>query len=89
MDPTDASILGTKEVAVPVTFGVITTAVAFLPLLRGCLGGFRQADSAYRGPGTAILLIESKLICQLTARRINDQMHLGASRHVANGLGRG
>ena len=30
--PLDAAINGTKEVAVPVTFGVITTMVAFLPL---------------------------------------------------------
>ncbi len=32
-DPMEASILGTKEIAVPVTFGILTTAVAFLPLV--------------------------------------------------------
>ena len=34
-----AAIIGTKEVAVPVTFGVLTTAAAFVPLLM--IGGFR------------------------------------------------
>jgi len=31
----DAAVLGTKEVAVPVTFGVVTTMVAFIPLMFG------------------------------------------------------
>jgi len=33
MEPKKASIFGTKEIAVPVTFGILPTAVAFLPLL--------------------------------------------------------
>ncbi|MBL4671003.1 MAG: efflux RND transporter permease subunit [Arenicella sp.] len=32
MDPKEAAIVGTKEITVPVTFGILTTAVAFLPL---------------------------------------------------------
>ena len=32
-DPLQASIRGTQEIAVPVTFGVLTTVVAFTPLL--------------------------------------------------------
>ncbi len=32
-NPRDAAILGTQEIAVPVTFGVLTTVVAFIPLL--------------------------------------------------------
>ena len=32
-DPHEAAIEGTKEIAVPVTFGVLTTVAAFLPLL--------------------------------------------------------
>jgi len=31
----DAAVIGTKEVAVPVTFGVITTMAAFIPLMLG------------------------------------------------------
>ena len=44
MDPTEASIAGTKEVTVPVTFGAITTIVAFLPLLYfdGTWGDFAK-----------------------------------------------
>ncbi|MBI1367550.1 MAG: AcrB/AcrD/AcrF family protein [Planctomycetes bacterium] len=33
MDPIKASILGVREMAIPVTFAVLTTVVAFLPLL--------------------------------------------------------
>lgn len=33
MDPEEASIIGTQEIAMPVTFGTLTTIVAFLPLM--------------------------------------------------------
>lgn len=63
-DGLSAAISGTKEVAVPVTFGVLTTVAAFLPL------GFIEGD---RGPVFAMIpavvvpvllfsLIESKLV---------------------------
>ncbi|MBT6769416.1 MAG: efflux RND transporter permease subunit, partial [Opitutales bacterium] len=64
MDPTEASILGTKEVAVPVTFGVITTAVAFLPLLYfdGVWGDFAKQIPPIVAPVLLFSLLESKLI---------------------------
>ena len=64
MDPTEASIMGTKEVAVPVTFGVITTAVAFLPLLyfEGVWGDFAKQIPPIVAPVLLFSLIESKLI---------------------------
>lgn len=64
MDPTEASILGTKEVAVPVTFGVITTIVAFLPLLYfdGVWGDFAKQIPPVVGPVLLFSLLESKLI---------------------------
>jgi multidrug efflux pump subunit AcrB len=62
--PLTASIKGTQEVAIPVIFGVITTMVAFFPLmLQGGTGG-----SIYKNIPMVVIpvlffsLIESKLI---------------------------
>jgi len=64
MDPAEAAIFGTKEVAVPVTFGVITTMVAFAPLLtvEGQLANFAKQIPLIVIPVLAFSLIESKLI---------------------------
>lgn len=64
MDPLEASILGTKEVAVPVTFGVLTTVVAFLPLLsfEGRWGDFAGQIPKVVAPVLLFSLVESKLI---------------------------
>ncbi|MDG2170760.1 MAG: efflux RND transporter permease subunit [Opitutales bacterium] len=64
MDPTEAAILGTKQVAVPVTFGVITTIVAFLPLLYfdGVWGDFAKQIPPIVGAVLIFSLVESKLI---------------------------
>ena len=64
MDPLEASILGTREVAVPVTFGVLTTVVAFLPLLffEGRWGDFAGQIPKVVAPVLLFSLIESKLI---------------------------
>ncbi|SKB06905.1 Multidrug efflux pump subunit AcrB [Prosthecobacter debontii] len=35
LSPLDAAIQGTKEMAVPITFGVLTTVIAFLPMAMG------------------------------------------------------
>eukprot|EP01031_Cornospumella_fuschlensis_P009940 gene9940-12191_t len=35
MKPLEAAIEGTKQMAVPITFGVLTTVVAFLPMAIG------------------------------------------------------
>lgn len=59
-----AAIEGTREVAVPVTFGVLTTAVAFVPL--ALVGGYRGAVWAQIPavviPVLLFSLIESKLV---------------------------
>tara|TARA_R110002096_G_scaffold179153_1_gene356100 strand:- start:9474 stop:12635 length:3162 start_codon:yes stop_codon:yes gene_type:complete len=64
IDPLEASVIGTKEVAVPVTFGVITTIVAFLPLLyfQGHWGNFAKQIPPVVAPVLIFSLIESKLI---------------------------
>lgn len=60
----EAAINGTKEVAVPVTFGVLTTVVAFIPL--GLMSGHRGPIFAQIPlivvPVLLFSLIESKLV---------------------------
>ena len=64
-DPLTASILGTKQIALPVTFGILTTVVAFSPL--GDMGSTRQAFLSSQIPMVVIpvllmSLVESKLV---------------------------
>ena len=93
---TEAAILGTQEVSVPVTFGVITTAVAFVPMLF--MGGFRGAINAQIAqiviPVLFFSLIESKLILPAHLKRMkvlddtNDQLNFlqRIQTKIANGL---
>ncbi len=65
MEPITASIIGTKEIAIPVTFGILTTVVAFLPM--GNLGANRTGFLAAQIPMVVIpvllfSLIESKFV---------------------------
>ena len=64
MDPLEASIRGTQEVAVPVTFGVLTTVVAFLPILyfEGWWGDFAKQIPLVVIPVLLFSLVETKLI---------------------------
>ncbi len=60
----EASIAGTHEVSIPVTFAVLTTAVAFVPLLMlpGFEGKFLVAIPMVVIPTLLFSLLESKLI---------------------------
>ena len=62
--PLQAAINGTREVAVPVTFGILTTVAAFVPLAM--VGGYRGAVWAQIPavviPVLLFSLIESKLV---------------------------
>jgi multidrug efflux pump subunit AcrB len=59
-----AAISGTKEVAIPVTFGVLTTMCAFVPIMfiEGRLGDIFGAISAVVIPVLMFSLIESKFV---------------------------
>jgi multidrug efflux pump subunit AcrB len=59
-----AAIEGTKEVAVPVTFGILTTIVAFVPLMfiEGFLGTWYSPVAMVVIPVLLFSLVESKLI---------------------------
>lgn len=64
-DALQASILGTQEIAVPVTFGILTTVVAFIPM--AFLGSGRLSFIAGQMPMVVIpillmSLVESKLV---------------------------
>ena len=65
MQPLEASITGTKEITVPVTFGILTTIVAFIPL--NYLDGTRFSFIGEQMPVVVIpvllmSLVESKLV---------------------------
>ncbi len=63
-DNTAAAVLGTKDVSTPVTFGVMTTIVAFLPLLAmsGWRGSIFQQIPAVVIPVLLASLLETKFI---------------------------
>ena len=63
-DPTEAAIKGTQEIAIPVTFGVLTTIVAFIPLLliEGRRGPIFAQIPLVVIPVLLFSLVESKLI---------------------------
>ena len=62
--PVEAAVEGTHEVATPVTFGALTTMVAFVPLLffEGAWGDFSRQIPPIVAPVLLFSLIESKLI---------------------------
>ena len=63
MEPLDAVSEGAKEIAVPVTFGVLTTIVAFIPLMffDGFYGSFSKQIPPVVAAVLIFSLIESKL----------------------------
>ncbi|MEM9016406.1 MAG: efflux RND transporter permease subunit, partial [Verrucomicrobiota bacterium] len=93
MEPLEASVLGTKEVAVPVTFGVLTTIVAFLPLLYfdGRWGEMARQIPPVVAPVLLFSLIETKLILpshlkHLRVGRKRKNRFDRVQSRIANGL---
>lgn len=70
---TEAAIAGTQEVAIPVTFGVLTTVAAFMPLLM--IEGFRGKIFAQIPliviPVLLFSLIESKFVLPAHMKHLN------------------
>lgn len=93
-DSLTAAIDGTEEVAVPVTFGILTTIVAFLPLLmvEGARGAIFGQIPAIVIPVLLFSLVESKLVLPSHLRhvsRLNDEPtnFLGKiQRGISNGF---
>ncbi len=90
----EAAVRGAEEVAVPVTFGLLTTLAAFVPLLY--LGGYRGPIFAQIPliviPVLVFSWIESKLILPAHMRHVRVDREPGAlsrvQRQVADGLER-
>ncbi len=64
LPPLEAAVEGTHEVATPVTFGALTTIVAFTPLMffEGTWGDFARQIPPVVAPVLLFSLVESKLI---------------------------
>ena len=64
MDPLEAATEGTHEVALPVTFGALTTIVAFVPLMffEGFYGSFTRQIPPVVAAVLLFSLLESKLV---------------------------
>lgn len=64
LSPLEAAVQGTQEVTTPVTFGALTTMVAFVPLMffEGSWGDFASQVPPIVAPVLLFSLIESKLI---------------------------
>ncbi len=62
-DPLEAATMGAQEVALPVTFGALTTIVAFIPLMffEGFYGSFTKQIPPIVAAVLVFSLIESKL----------------------------
>ena len=75
LSPTEAAIKGTEEVSTPVTFGIITTVVAFIPLMfmPDSWSNFTKPILPVVAPVLLFSLIESKLIlpCHLKHLKTN------------------
>ena len=71
----NAAINGTEEVAVPVTFGVLTTVVAFTPLLliEGATGDIFANIPLITIPVLLFSLVESKLILPAHMRHVKTR----------------
>lgn len=92
-DPVEAAIRGNHEVIIPVTFGVLTTIVAFFPLLNieGLRGKIFAVIPMVVIPVLVFSLIESKLILpahlkHVRVRREGGGRVVAAQRRIADGL---
>ncbi len=74
-DPEEAAIIGTQEVSVPVTFGVLTTVAAFVPLLmiEGRRGDLFAQIPMVVIPVLLFSLVESKLILPAHLKHVHPE----------------
>lgn len=93
MDPLEASVTGAKEIAVPVTFGILTTVVAFIPLAfqTGWMGTLAKQIPYVVIPVLIFSLVESKFVLpshlkhlkvNRTGRGLMTRIQQGANRQL-------
>jgi len=76
-----AAIEGTQEVATPVTFGILTTVVAFLPLalIEGARSGFFKQLPYVVIPVLIFSLIESKFVLPAHLKYLKPRKEMGSA----------
>ena len=90
--PLEAAVQGTHEVAVPVTFGALTTMVAFIPLhfFEGAWGDFAKQIPPIVAPVLLFSLVETKLILPAHLKHLRVASATNAfarfQTRIANGL---
>ncbi|QDU89735.1 Multidrug resistance protein MdtB [Pirellulimonas nuda] len=91
MTPLDAAIEGTQEVATPVTFGALTTIVAFIPLMffDGTWGDYSRQVPPIVGPVLLFSLIESKLILPAHLKHLRPVPRDNIITRVQTGIAEG
>ena len=94
MPPLEAAVQGTHEVATPVTFGALTTMVAFVPLLffEGTWGDFAKQIPPIVAPVLFFSLVETKLILPAHLKHLRSKSDAYAfsrfQTRIASGLER-
>ena len=90
--PLQAAVEGSHEVATPVTFGALTTMVAFVPLMffEGTWGDFAKQIPPVVAPVLLFSLVESKLILPSHLKHLQiptrPNMFVRFQSRIADGL---
>ena len=91
MPPLEAAIEGTEEVATPVTFGALTTMVAFIPLMffDGTWGDFAKQIPPVVAPVLFFSLIESKFVLPSHLKHLRRNVGTGYLARFQAAIGTG
>ncbi len=91
MPPLEAAVQGTEEVATPVTFGALTTMVAFIPLLffEGTWGDFASQIPPVVAPVLLFSLIESKFVLPSHLKHLRRNPGTGLISRFQGGISDG
>lgn len=91
MPPLEAAVQGTEEVATPVTFGALTTMVAFIPLLffDGTWGDFASQIPPVVAPVLFFSLIESKFVLPSHLKHLRRHTGTGYLARFQGGISNG
>lgn len=89
--PLEAAVEGTHEVATPVTFGALTTIVAFIPLLffDGSWGNYARQVPPIVAPVLLFSLIESKLILPAHLKHLRNKPRKNRFARMQTGIANG
>ena len=88
IDPLQAAVEGTKEIATPVTFGALTTVVAFFPMMffDGNWGDYARQVPPIVAMVLLFSLVESKLILPAHLKHLRYKRPTGWLSRAQNGV---